>query len=152
MILILTYVNAEGLPSLDRPGWLDSCERDMQVTYFDEIDATQIAAMDDGDLDCLPFGLLELDDRGVVVRMNRTEREIVGHPASHVEGRDFFTDVAPCTNTPAFLGRFRDGVASGHLRATFEYRYDGQRRASVWIHMFSHDGRYFVLSKRIGCS
>lgn len=119
-------------------------------SHFGEVDVTTIAGMTDHELDCLPFGMLELDPKGTVVRMNRIEGEIVGYDPATVIGQSFFADVAPCTNTPEFLGRFQEGVARGELRAIFEYCHEGQRRGSVWVHMFGQGERYFILTKRIG--
>ena len=39
-------------------------------------------------------------------------------------GRNFFTEVAPCTNVQTFAGRFREGVERGDLHVIFPYRFD----------------------------
>lgn len=122
----------------------------MEPLRFDEVDAAAIGSMSEAELDALPFGMIELAADGTVVKVNRTEGDIVGFHPSAMIGRNFFTDLAPCTNTPDFRGRFDRGIAAGLLRETFEYRYDGQRQASVWVHMLSTGGRYLVLAKRIG--
>ena len=51
--------------------------------------------LDDRDLDALPFGVVCLDARGKVVRMNRVESEASGIQRWRALGRDFFRDVAP---------------------------------------------------------
>jgi photoactive yellow protein len=56
--------------------------------------------LDDRALDSLPFGVVCLDDRMTVVRMNRVESEASGIQRWRAIGRDFFRDVAPGpTNT-----------------------------------------------------
>lgn len=122
----------------------------MEPQRFEGMDADRIATMTEAELDALPFGILELDGRGTVMRINRTEGEIVGYDPASAVGKNFFTDIAPCADTPAFRGRFDQGVASGELKSTFEYRYDGQRKASVWVHMMGRNNRFFVMAKRIG--
>jgi photoactive yellow protein len=51
--------------------------------------------LDDRALDALPFGVVCLDGRMKVVRMNRTESEASGIQRWRAIGRDFFRDVAP---------------------------------------------------------
>lgn len=51
--------------------------------------------LDDHALDALPFGVVCLDDRMTVVRMNRAESEASGIQRWRAIGRDFFRDVAP---------------------------------------------------------
>ena len=51
--------------------------------------------LDDRALDALPFGVVCLDERMTVVRMNRAESEASGIQRWRAIGRDFFRDVAP---------------------------------------------------------
>lgn len=76
------------------------------------------------ELDALPFGVIRLDDEGTVLSYNRAEAALTGRDPQQVIGRNFFTEVAPCANLPAFAGRFRAGVARRHLLETFPYRFD----------------------------
>ena len=39
-------------------------------------------------------------------------------------GRNFFTEVAPCTNVQEFAGRFREGVAQEDMHTIFPFRFD----------------------------
>jgi photoactive yellow protein len=57
-------------------------------------------------LDELPFGALELDERGTVLAFNREEENFSGYSRGDVIGRNFFTDVAPCADVQDFHGRF----------------------------------------------
>jgi photoactive yellow protein len=50
--------------------------------------------LDDTALDALPYGVVCLDARGTIVRMNRTESEASGIQRWRAMGRDFFRDVA----------------------------------------------------------
>ena len=56
-------------------------------------------------------------------------------PSSTV-GKNFFTEVAPCTNRPEFRGVFDAGVRCGDLNTMFEYVFDHQMKPTkVKIHM-----------------
>ena len=52
------------------------------------------------------------------------EGAITGRDPKAVIGKNFFKDVAPCTNTPAFKGAFDAGVKSGKLSVMFDYVFD----------------------------
>jgi len=118
---------------------------------FEAEDVQQLSAMSDGELDRLPFGVIKLDALGKVLAFNVAESELSGFRPADVLGRNFFHDVAPCTRTKKFFGRFQEGVAAGRLNASFEYRFDLQSRPSVWVHMANGaPGEYLVIVKRIG--
>ena len=85
-----------------------------------------ITRMDESQLDELPFGAIRLDKQGKVLSYNMTESKLTGRDPKRVIGRNFFTDVAPCTNVQGFAGRFREGVAKGDMHVIFPYRFDFQ--------------------------
>jgi photoactive yellow protein len=85
-----------------------------------------IDMMSEKELDGLPFGAIRLDKEGKVLSYNATEAKLTGRDPKRVIGRNFFTDVAPCTNVQAFAGRFREGVAKGTMHEIFPYRFDFQ--------------------------
>lgn len=84
----------------------------------------RVETMSEEELDGLPFGAIRLDREGKVLSYNLTESKLTGRKKERVIGRNFFTEVAPCTNVQAFAGRFRDGVAKRELHAIFPYRFD----------------------------
>ena len=73
----------------------------------------------------LPFGVIRLTGDGVVEAYNDTEARHARRPAASVIGRNFFNEVAPCTNVRAFAGRLAlmrgRGLPDG-VRAEFEQR------------------------------
>jgi photoactive yellow protein len=83
-----------------------------------------IGRMNAEELDELPFGAIQLDADGTIITYNRKESEISGRARDRVLGRNFFTEVAPCTNVQQFAGRFREGIAAKNLNAVFPYRFD----------------------------
>lgn len=89
-------------------------------------DLESIGRMSEKELDALPFGAIRLDKNGKILSYNMKESKLTGRDPKRVVGRNFFEDVAPCTNVQSFAGRFREGVASGDLHAIFPYRFDFQ--------------------------
>jgi len=86
-----------------------------------------MAKMSNEEIDELAFGAIEVDSSGRILRYNAAEGDISGRNPSEMVGKDFFTDVAPCTDTEEFRGRFRQVVESGRnldvqLNYTFDYR------------------------------
>ena len=93
-----------------------------QNTNLQELES--IDRMNEHELDTLPFGAIRLDRTGKILSYNATEARLTGRDPKRVIGRNFFTDVAPCTNVQAFAGRFRDGVEKGDMHVIFPYRFD----------------------------
>lgn len=117
----------------------------------DDIQNT-LAKMKDNELDQLAFGAIELDANGRVLKYNAAEGEITGRSPDQVIGRNFFREVAPCTNSPEFAGRFRDGVANGNLNTMFEYTFDYKMQPTkVKVHMKQslNGDSYWVFVKRL---
>ncbi|MDP9191883.1 MAG: photoactive yellow protein [Acidobacteriota bacterium] len=83
-----------------------------------------IDRMSVAELDALPFGAIRLDRDGTIISYNMTESKLTGRDPKRVIGRNFFTDVAPCTNVQSFAGRFREGVEKKEMHAIFPYRFD----------------------------
>jgi len=83
-----------------------------------------ISKMSEPELDSLPFGAIRLDAQGTILSYNHAESKLTGRDPKKVVGKNFFTEVAPCTNVQAFAGRFREGMAKKQLHAIFPYRFD----------------------------
>lgn len=75
------------------------------------------------ELDALPFGAIQLDRAGTILQFNEYEANLSNRRAPETIGRNFFTDVAPCTNVKEFHGRFAEGVERGELNVTFDYMF-----------------------------
>ena len=83
----------------------------------------RIENLAEAEFDALPFGAIKLDFDGRVVQYNAYEAKLAKRDPKLVIGRNFFTEVAPCTNVQEFAGRFRSGVDAGSLNITFPYRF-----------------------------
>lgn len=100
------------------------------------------------ELDTLPFGAIQLDANGIVLAYNRTEEQISGRKRDEVVGKNFFTEVAPCTRVRKFYGAFQNGVDRRSLNEVFDFTfrfptaprdvrirmiYSANPRPGVWI-------------------
>ena len=96
----------------------------------------QVDVMSNDELDELPFGAIELDASGMILRYNAAETAISGMASSEVVGRNFFTEIAPCTNVITFAGRFREGIAREDLNHVFPYLFAFDPPLEVWIRLY----------------
>ena len=125
----------------------------MGVIGFGKADIDNVLSkMSTADIDKLAFGAVELGRTGRILRYNAAEGAITGRDPKAVIGRNFFTEVAPCTNTPGFRGVFDKGVASGDLNTMIEYTFDYNMKATkVKVHMKKAlaGDNYWVFVKRL---
>jgi photoactive yellow protein len=107
-----------------------------------EAPATDLAFDDDGvgeelrhasteELNEAPFGIIHIDDAGVVQFYNRYESNLSGVAPEDAIGTNFFTELAPCSNNPLFFGRFKDGVREGGLDEYFTYTFTYKMRPTL---------------------
>ena len=73
------------------------------------------------DMDTLPFGMIQLDRTGRILKFNQTEAAMARINRDRQLGKNFFDDVAPCTKVREFYGRFLNGVNSRALYETFGF-------------------------------
>ncbi len=71
-------------------------------------------------LNNLPYGVVTTDRDGIVLSYNDTESRLAGVPKEKVLMRNFFKDVAPCTQVKEFEGRFQS-FARGESRAIEQF-------------------------------
>ena len=83
-----------------------------------------LAKMSDEEINTLAFGAIQLDANGTILQYNMAEGAITGRDPKAVIGKNFFREVAPCTNTPAFKGAFDAGVKAGKLSVMIDYTFD----------------------------
>ncbi|WP_125182752.1 PAS domain-containing protein [Minwuia thermotolerans] len=106
---------------------------------FFTIDGVNLPAealhMDDAQLDQLPVGAVLLDESGRVLKYNDTESGFSEMRPERVIGRSFFREVAPCTFTDAFHGRFREVSQGRSVSELFSYVFTLRRTWKVLIEM-----------------
>ena len=128
----------------------------MEIIRFDAKDIENtLARMKTGEIDQLAFGAIRIDRNGVILFYNAAEGEITGRNPAEVTGKNFFDEIAPCTKSPEFYGRFRDGVAKDNLNTLFDYQFDYRMKpVRVRVHMkkaLTGDS-WWILVKRIAAS
>lgn len=125
----------------------------LNIVSFGKEDVENVLSkMTPRELDQLTFGAIQLDAKGVVLAYNEMEASITGRKAQDVVGKNFFTEVAPCTDTPRFRGVFDAGVRADDLNTMFEYVFDYRMTPTkVKIHMKKaiRGGSYWIFVKRI---
>jgi photoactive yellow protein len=123
---------------------------------YPAVDPHGLDDLSDAELDALPFGAIALDGEGTVLRYNLYESRFARIDRNQVVGRNFFLDVAHCTRTEAFEGRFRAFASAGRDEAVerFEYLFDfkfGAQEVSVEIVRAGGDlgdPRFYLLINR----
>jgi photoactive yellow protein len=110
------------------------------------------------DLDKLPYGMIQIDGAGRILKYNAVESRLASLDQQQQIGRNFFSEVAPCTKVQAFYGRFKEGVVREQLDTTFTFHFAfkqaprdvtvrmlySRRTRSVWVMISDHDGRPLV--------
>jgi photoactive yellow protein len=122
------------------------------------LDPRTIDERSDAELDAMQFGVIGLDPDGVILRYNLYESRLARLDRNQVVGRNFFSEIARCTRTENFEGRFRAFVARGGMAADgvtrherFEFVFDfrfGAQDVTVDIVRAGTADRYYLLVNR----
>lgn len=108
----MSQQDGRALPGFDEPELAAAAERLTQA-----------------EIDALPFGAIRLDAEGVVRLYSRAEARLSGSADRARLGRAFFTEVAPCMDTPLYRGRIEAARRSGRLDLEFGWVGDFDNRA-----------------------
>jgi photoactive yellow protein len=118
----------------------------MAATQHPDIDspglAAAIEALSEQQINNLPYGAIRLDETGRVVFYNDTERQQSGL-RKEVLGRNFFTEIAPCLNTPRYRGRIDEALQAGRLDVAFDEIADlpnGQADVPMHVRVLANQG------------
>jgi photoactive yellow protein len=94
-----------------------------ELPAFDAPDiAVRLPVLADEALDALPYGVVELDHQGKVLRYNAVESQYSGLPRERVIGRHFFHHVAPCTDNRIVAKRYSVAALDETIQYTFSLR------------------------------
>jgi photoactive yellow protein len=123
MRTICAWCVAEMRPSTDPTSSLVSHGVCLSCCHrFGLLPSEGIPSLEQSDVESLPFGVIILDDQGLIRQYNAAESAISGFTATDVIGLDFFVDVAPCANVQGFAGKVAELRATGISgRAEFEF-------------------------------
>lgn len=105
------------------------------------------------ELDRLPFGMIQLDRTGRILNYNAVESKLASMPREHALGKQFFTEIAPCTKVQQFYGRFKEGVIRETLDTSFRFHFAflqsprdvtvrllySKRTRTVWVLVSDHE-------------
>ena len=78
-----------------------------------------LEALDNDAYDELDFGLIKMDRKGNVLAYNKWEAQLAANNQEAVIGKNFFTQIAPCTNN--FMVSEKYGLFQGQLDETMDY-------------------------------
>jgi photoactive yellow protein len=110
------------------------------------------------ELDALPYGMIQLDAHGRILRFNAVESRLASLPQQQQIGKHFFTEVAPCTKVQEFYGRFKEGVVRESLDTSFQFHFAfkqsprdvtvrlfySRRTRSVWVMVSDREGNPLI--------
>jgi tyrosine ammonia-lyase len=123
----------------------------MEFLSYEDIELVEVLArIPRKGRDRMQFGIIELDLRGTVMAYNMGEAKISGRNAIDMIGKNFFSDIAPCTKTPEFYGRFKAGVEKGNFSARFDYLFNHEMnpvavRVSMILSEIENENRVLLL-------
>ncbi|PHX66084.1 MAG: hypothetical protein CK550_01665 [Gemmatimonadetes bacterium] len=107
------------------------------------------------ELDKLPYGMIQLDATGRILNYNAVESKLASLKKEDAIGKQFFTEIAPCTKVQDFYGRFKEGVIRESLDTSFRFHFAfkqnprdvtvrllySRRTRTVWVLISDHDGK-----------
>jgi photoactive yellow protein len=124
----------------------------MQFFTFGADDtANAFARLSEQELGSISFGVIQVDETGRILIFNAAESSIAGIARKAALGKNFFTEVAICTNESGFRGRFEAGVKAGTLDILFEWHLAGENMPRVVVHITkaARGNRYWICTKRL---
>jgi len=113
---------------------------------------TKLGSLSQTSADALSFGVVKVDESGKILLYNKFESELANVPVATAVGRNFFNEIAICTNNRLFFGKFKEGMLKKELDVTFSYVFTYKMKpTSVLIHLYhdkvSHSNWIFVKPK-----
>lgn len=108
-----------------------SDDEEASLTFDADGMGEQLRHASDEELNEAPFGIVRLDDDGIVEFYNHYESDLSGIDPEDAIGQNFFTQLAPCSNNQLFQGRFEEGVRKGRLDERFTYTFTYKMRPTL---------------------
>lgn len=107
--------------------------------FIDTNTLGKLGTLTQTEADAAPFGIVKVDNNGKILLYNKYESELANVPIQTAVGKNFFTEVAICTNNRIFYGRFKEGMVNGDLDIAFNYVFTYKMKpTNVVIHLY-HD-------------
>lgn len=116
-------------------------------------DVRHVDAAPDAEVDALPFGVIALDGSGTVLRYNLFESRLARLDRNQVVGRNFFSEIARCTRTETFEGRYKRMLAAASVGAseTFDFVFGfafGEQHVTVEMVLAAPGRVYLFINRR----
>jgi photoactive yellow protein len=121
------------------------------MSFIEESVMSKLGNLSRDEVDGLDYGAVKVDDEGKILLYNRYEAELAGVAPSSAEGKNFFKEIAPCTNNKLFFGKFQKGVEAGELNLAFNYTFTYKMKptnVSVQMLKNSHDNSSWIFVKK----
>lgn len=140
-------------PKSDIPisGTDDEVDEESSLRFDADGVAEELRHATEEELNQAPFGVIRLDDDGIVQFYNRYESDLSGIDPSDALGKNFFTHLAPCSNNRLFEGRFKNGVENDELDAQFTYTFTYKVRpmlVDVRLYRDEEGNNWILIHKR----
>ena len=99
-------------------------------------------------LDLLPYGIIVVDETGLILYYNAREEQIANRRKADVLGKNFFTEIAPCTQVQEFFGRFQETMHRVGMVANFHFHFpfpERPRDVEITLTSFQKEGSNLCL-------
>ena len=117
----------------------DTANRMADTSFADAETLAKLPNMSTEELDELKFGVIRVSSEGVIESYNRYESQIGGFAPREVIGKNFFTQIAVCTNNDIFFGSYQTGIEEGDLNMMFQYTFTYKiAPTNVRVHLYTH--------------
>lgn len=109
------------------------------TSFIEPTFLTKLGSLNQASADALNFGVVKVDESGKILLYNKFESELANVPIEKAVGKNFFTEIAICTNNRLFFGKFKEGMAKKEMDVTFSYVFTYKMKpTNVMIHLY-HD-------------
>lgn len=102
-----------------------------KAAFYDDALVAKLRSASEEDLNQAAFGIIRVNHQGRVTFYNEFEARFSGRSPEQTIGRNFFDEVAPCTRSRLFEGRFKNGVTKDKLDVTFSYTFTYRIRPTL---------------------
>jgi len=123
------------------------------MSFVDDKTLRELSRMSPEQIDTLDFGVVRVDDYGRVEVYNEYETRFANISPQTAMGKNFFTQIAPCTNNRLIYGRFKEGVENDEMDISVRYTFTYKMRptlVSIRLYRDPETHANFVLVKRVG--
>lgn len=134
----------------DAPSSSSGTSSPSDLSFHDDNVGEKLRDVDASALNSAEFGIIQVSDDGEVLFFNKYESNLSGVDQDEAVGKNFFTQLAPCSNNRLFRGRFKSGVRTGEMDEQFNYTYTYKMRPTlVDVRLYRDDaGNNWILVKK----